>query len=120
MLLKDVSPVNLTYHGQSHFNSLVDEKNPLPLCMRDTKVLLKSRVALFEEFLSSNSTKTSPAAAQGEADSQQQQQQQQQQLQPTAENLPLKNKKGSRSQPKQSWFQYDVFRNCLYSFELFF
>ena len=27
LLLKDVLPINLTYHGQSHYNSLVDNKN---------------------------------------------------------------------------------------------
>ena len=59
MLLQNVSPVNLTYHGQSHFNSLCDERNPPPLHMRDSSILLRSRVALFEDFLQSASTKVS-------------------------------------------------------------
>ena len=59
MLLQNVSSVNLTYHGQSHFNSLCDEKNPPPLHMRDSSILLRSRVALFEDFLQSASAKVS-------------------------------------------------------------
>ena len=59
MLLQNVIPVNLTYHGQSHFNSLCDERNPPPLHMRDSSILLRSRVALFEDFLQSASAKVS-------------------------------------------------------------
>lgn len=58
-LLQNVAPINLTYHGQSHFNSLCDERNPPPLPLRHSTILLRSRVALFEELLQSNSTKNS-------------------------------------------------------------
>lgn len=63
MLLQNVSPVNLTYHGQSHFNSLCDEKSPPPLHMRDSSILLRSRVALFEDFLQSSSSSSAKVSA---------------------------------------------------------
>jgi hypothetical protein len=51
-LLENIEPINLTYHGQSHYNSLCDERHSLPLKSRSTKVLLTSRSALFEEAMS--------------------------------------------------------------------
>mmetsp|Transcript_25760 Transcript_25760/g.35393 ORF Transcript_25760/g.35393 Transcript_25760/m.35393 type:complete len:723 (+) Transcript_25760:67-2235(+) len=58
-LLGNVAPINLAYHGQSHFNSLCDERRPPPLEMRHSRVLLDNRIALFEEFLISSSLKCS-------------------------------------------------------------
>jgi len=41
--LKDVDPIKLSYHGHSHYNSVVDATIPLPLDERTTKVILKNR-----------------------------------------------------------------------------
>jgi hypothetical protein len=43
----DVAPIRISYHGQSHYNSIFDEKTPLPLPHRTTTVLLDSRVKAF-------------------------------------------------------------------------
>ena len=47
-LLKGVSPLCLSYHGQNHYNSVYNEKIPLPLNMRKSRVLMKARMALFD------------------------------------------------------------------------
>ena len=40
---KDILPLKLSYHGQSHYNSVFDGTCPLPLKIRGTDVLLKHR-----------------------------------------------------------------------------
>ncbi len=47
-LMKGVVPINLSYHGQSHYNSIYNDRSPLPLAVRASKVLLNTRVALFD------------------------------------------------------------------------
>ena len=51
LLLQDISPIILSYHGQSHYNSVFDEKVILPLEMRKSEILMQSRMKLFEEFI---------------------------------------------------------------------
>ncbi len=45
-LLSDVSPIILSYHGNSHYNSILDERHPLPLPPRHSTVLLRARMGL--------------------------------------------------------------------------
>ena len=40
---KEVLPLKLSYHGQSHYNSVFDARHPLPLSIRGSDVLLKHR-----------------------------------------------------------------------------
>ncbi len=47
-LMQGVIPINLSYHGQSHYNSIYYDRTPLPLPLRNTKVLLNARLALNE------------------------------------------------------------------------
>ena len=42
-LLKNVAPVILSYHGHNHYNSVFSEKQPLPLSLRGTNVVLTAR-----------------------------------------------------------------------------
>lgn len=42
--LEGVEPILLTYHGQSHYNSLFNEKCPLPLQSRSSKLILENRL----------------------------------------------------------------------------
>ena len=49
VLGKDTSPIKLSYHGQSHYNSIFDERKPLPHPMRRTKKLLENRIAQMKE-----------------------------------------------------------------------
>ena len=44
-LMKGVSPIILSYHGSSHYNSVCDERYPLPLPRRQSRILLESRIA---------------------------------------------------------------------------
>jgi len=44
-LLDGVSPITLSYHGGSHYNSVCDERHPLPLSRRRSRILLDSRRA---------------------------------------------------------------------------
>mmetsp|Transcript_37461 Transcript_37461/g.64638 ORF Transcript_37461/g.64638 Transcript_37461/m.64638 type:complete len:178 (+) Transcript_37461:283-816(+) len=39
----DVTPIKLSYHGSSHYNSVVDERHPLPIAPRDTSVIYDVR-----------------------------------------------------------------------------
>eukprot|EP01035_Chromulina_nebulosa_P021106 gene21106-27348_t len=48
-LLKDVTPIKLSYHGRSHYNSVVDARLSLPLSPRNTSVILDSRIKIFDE-----------------------------------------------------------------------
>ena len=41
-----VQPLKLSYHGQSHYNSIFDERKPLPHAPRNTQTLLKNRMDL--------------------------------------------------------------------------
>lgn len=50
-LLKDPTPIKLSYHGQNHYNSIVDKKNKLPLEINYSTNLLKSRLKLFESSM---------------------------------------------------------------------
>jgi hypothetical protein len=47
-LMFGVPPLNLSYHGQSHYNSIYYDRTPLPFPARSTKVLLNARMALSE------------------------------------------------------------------------
>jgi hypothetical protein len=47
-ILKGVTPIMLSYHGQNHYNSIFDEKCPLPLSLRGTSLLLQSRMGLID------------------------------------------------------------------------
>lgn len=47
-LMQGVIPINLSYHGQSHYNSIYYDRTPLPIPLRTTKILLNSRIALSE------------------------------------------------------------------------
>jgi hypothetical protein len=47
-LMTGVLPITLSYHGQSHYNSIYLDRAPLPVAIRQTKVLLNARVALNE------------------------------------------------------------------------
>ena len=42
--LDGVEPILLTYHGQNHYNSLFNEKCPLPLQSRSSKLILEYRL----------------------------------------------------------------------------
>jgi len=42
-LLPSVSPILLSYHGCNHYNSVMNEKQELPLSHRNTKVILLAR-----------------------------------------------------------------------------
>eukprot|EP01038_Epipyxis_sp_PR26KG_P004087 gene4087-5835_t len=56
-LLKDVTPVNLSYHGHSHYNSIYDmQREQLPLEPRTTQILLENRIKLFEMENKNSST----------------------------------------------------------------
>jgi hypothetical protein len=50
-LLQGVPPLTLSYHGQSHYNSIYDENYPLPLVERKSRLLLRSRLALTQQDL---------------------------------------------------------------------
>jgi hypothetical protein len=47
LLLPGVQPLRLSYHGGSHYNSLVDDTVTLPLPTRSTRVLFENRVMLY-------------------------------------------------------------------------
>lgn len=47
LLGRDVPPMKLSYHGSCHYNSVFDEKFPLPLPPRQSEVLLRTRMRLF-------------------------------------------------------------------------
>lgn len=49
MNVKDVVPVKLSYHGRSHYNSVADERNSLPLFERKSTLILDYRQKIFEE-----------------------------------------------------------------------
>lgn len=51
IFLMGVAPIVLSYHGYSHYNSVFDQKQPLPLKARDpsSNVLLTRRIQLFNE-----------------------------------------------------------------------
>lgn len=42
-LLHGVDPIKISYHGQAHYNSVVDERTPLPLPPRHSHVITASR-----------------------------------------------------------------------------
>jgi hypothetical protein len=42
-----VAPISLSYHGQSHYNSVYNEQIPLPLAPRTSHVIMKARMELF-------------------------------------------------------------------------
>lgn len=48
LLLNNVEPIKLSYHGMSHYNSIFDERTPLPLDQRRSTVLLDERVRAFK------------------------------------------------------------------------
>eukprot|EP01032_Pedospumella_encystans_P019583 gene19583-22267_t len=50
-LLQGVPPLTLSYHGSSHYNSIYDERYPLPLVERKSRLLLRSRLALTQQDL---------------------------------------------------------------------
>lgn len=57
-VLRGVVPIMLSYHGQNHYNSIYDEKFPLPLPLRGTSLLLQSRMGLLDASKSSSSATT--------------------------------------------------------------
>lgn len=46
MLLVNVPPIKLSYHGNSHYNSIFDNRQPLPLPTRNSSVILSTRLKL--------------------------------------------------------------------------
>jgi len=56
-LLQDVTPIKLSYHGRSHYNSVVDSRLSLPLSPRNTSVILDSRIKIFVEEEAINRSK---------------------------------------------------------------
>jgi hypothetical protein len=66
-LLNGVPPLTLSYHGNSHYNSIYDERYPLPLVHRKTRLLLRSRMALNKQDAPTSSGASSGASANGEA-----------------------------------------------------
>lgn len=54
ILLKSVETINLSYHGNNHYNSIYDERYKLPLSLRDTNIILSSRLKLFEQNINSS------------------------------------------------------------------
>lgn len=63
-VLRGVVPIMLSYHGQNHYNSIYDEKFPLPLPLRGTSLLLQSRMGLLDASKASSSSSSSgPAGA---------------------------------------------------------
>lgn len=61
-VLRGVVPIMLSYHGQNHYNSIYDEKFPLPLPLRGTSLLLQSRMGLLDASKSSSSGGAAAAA----------------------------------------------------------
>ena len=49
-LMANVAPMILSYHGFSHYNSVFNEKQSLPLEARASSVLLTERCRLFKEL----------------------------------------------------------------------
>jgi OTU domain-containing protein 5 len=49
-LLQNVKSITLSYHGSNHYNSVYDEKitNDFPLSLRNSQVLLQSRITFFK------------------------------------------------------------------------
>ena len=39
-----VHPLILTYHGKSHYNSVFNQRHPLPLQRRNSKTILEERI----------------------------------------------------------------------------
>jgi hypothetical protein len=48
-IMKGVQPILLSYHGKNHYNSVYDEKTPLPLDRRKSQTLLKIRSQSYEK-----------------------------------------------------------------------
>lgn len=48
-ILHGVPTIKLSYHGNSHYNSIYDDKQPLPLDQRRSSTLLRSRMKLAED-----------------------------------------------------------------------
>lgn len=46
--LKNVTALSLSYHGQNHYNSIYDERTPLPLSIRKSRNLLQARNILLD------------------------------------------------------------------------
>jgi hypothetical protein len=44
----EIIPVKLSYHGRSHYNSVLDQRSSLPLPPRRSCIILQSRVRIFE------------------------------------------------------------------------
>lgn len=42
-IMKDVKPIILSYHGKNHYNSVYDERTPLPLEKRNSRLLFNLR-----------------------------------------------------------------------------
>lgn len=48
-IMKGVQPIILSYHGKNHYNSVYDERTPLPLEKRNTQLLLNLRQKSFHK-----------------------------------------------------------------------
>lgn len=73
-LLTGVSPIILSYHGNSHYNSILDERHPLPLPPRHSAVLLRARMGLQtreQQVQPATKTKESSISSGGEQSSHQ-------------------------------------------------
>lgn len=44
----DIIPLKLSYHGRSHYNSVVDQNISLPLELKSTSLILESRMKIYE------------------------------------------------------------------------
>ena len=49
LLLQDISPIILSYHGNNHFNSVYKKDIKLPLGLRQSNIILNSRIKSFYE-----------------------------------------------------------------------
>ncbi len=59
-LMVNVAPIILSYHGFSHYNSVFNEKQSLPLEARSSRVLLTERCRLFKELWQDVNSVASP------------------------------------------------------------
>ena len=60
--IKTPDPIQLSYHGQSHYNSVVDPRTPLPLAPLSTSYIRQGRMLREEQTVVATKTSASPAA----------------------------------------------------------
>ena len=59
--IKTPDPIQLSYHGQSHYNSVVDPRTPLPLAPLSTSYIRQGRMLREEQTVVGVKTSASPA-----------------------------------------------------------